>query len=257
MSITRSSLLFLLVFFKQTIESDIRSVRMSSVVNFTFQCAKTTCAPFVNLAKSNIRQCEMSCLGQLGCKAITYRSVSLNCQLFDNSINQNGNMSFEMNVVTMSVILGTKFPPDLTSTSTSTTTSTSSTTRIPSGGLTKNMTYARQRHVALVLVDGRVFVTGGAVNGPWNSADLCDPATGVWAATASMTDGRQFHTGSFLTGGNIIVTGGYYNNPLGSVEIYNSSTNNWTKVASMNAARYTHTASVLLNGKVLVAGGNG
>ncbi|UJR24229.1 hypothetical protein I4U23_027196 [Adineta vaga] len=68
----------------------------------------------------------------------TFYKSSSQCQLFNNSINQNANMSYEMNAVTMITILGTRYPlgssnrdfihSSTTSTSSSSTTSSSSST---------------------------------------------------------------------------------------------------------------------------------
>ena len=46
-------------------------------------------------------------------------------------------------------------------------------------------------HQATLLNDDRVFVTGGFNN---SSAELFDPATGVWTAMPPMTAARQAHT---------------------------------------------------------------
>ena len=88
----------------------MRSGRMSILSNLTFECAQTTCPPFANVTGSNIRQCQMACLRQIQCKAATYYQSTSVCQVFDNTINQNGNMSDSINTVTMIIIPGTRFP---------------------------------------------------------------------------------------------------------------------------------------------------
>ncbi|CAF1147984.1 unnamed protein product [Adineta ricciae] len=120
---------------------DIRSVQMSIIDDKIFQCAQSTCLPFENLTISNIRYCEINCLNRIQCMAITFHKSNLQCQLFDNLINQNANMSYEMNAVTMISIFGTRYPPDLTSTSTaSTSTSTSTSTTSTSTSTTTSKT---------------------------------------------------------------------------------------------------------------------
>ena len=106
----RVSLLLFLVLMKQTIGEDIRSVQMCLFNNLTFQCAQTSCLSFANLTTTNIQRCQIACLIQVQCKAATYYQPASNCQLHDSTINQNGNMSYNGDSVTMVVISGTRFP---------------------------------------------------------------------------------------------------------------------------------------------------
>ena len=111
MTSKRVSLLYFFVLMKQTIGEDIRSVRMSSFNNLALQCAQTTCLPFANLTTRGVRQCQIACLVQVQCTAVTYYQPASNCQLHDSTINQNGNMSYNVNTVTIIIITGTRFPP--------------------------------------------------------------------------------------------------------------------------------------------------
>ncbi|CAF1511232.1 unnamed protein product [Adineta ricciae] len=110
---------------------NIRSVQMSTINDKIFQCAQSTCLPFYNLTTSDVLRCQIECLNQNQCIAITFYRTNFQCQLFNNSLNQNGNMSYEMNVVTMITIVGTRYPLDLTIFPTSTTSL--STTEAPRG----------------------------------------------------------------------------------------------------------------------------
>ncbi|CAF0970139.1 unnamed protein product [Adineta ricciae] len=100
---------------------------MSKITNSTFQCANTTCLPFVTNIVSNILKCKMNCLAQTYCRAITFHQLTSTCQLFDNIPNPNGNMLADTNTITMIVIVGTRNPPEPTTTSTTSTTTTSTT----------------------------------------------------------------------------------------------------------------------------------
>ena len=54
-------------------------------------------------------------------------------------------------------------------------------------------------------------------------AELYDPASGSWAATANMIETREGHTAVLLPNGNVLVaggTGGTFGNPLASAELY-------------------------------------
>jgi N-acetylneuraminic acid mutarotase len=85
----------------------------------------------------------------------------------------------------------------------------------PSNGrwtATGSMTEARSNsHTATLLADGTVLVTGGgytADGSPLASAELYDPGSGRWTATASMTVGRVAQTATLLPDGRVLVAGG-------------------------------------------------
>ncbi|CAF0904416.1 unnamed protein product [Adineta steineri] len=95
----------------QVVGEDTQSMIMSLMVDSTFECANTTCLPFINVVTSNIRNCQVACLTQSQCKAATFYRSTSNCELFDNIFNQNGNMLADTDATSMSIISGTRFPP--------------------------------------------------------------------------------------------------------------------------------------------------
>ena len=110
-----------------------------------------------------------------------------------------------------------------------------------------------------MLSDGRVLAAGGidgvsdSIN---NSAELFDPAVGLWSLTGSMTEPRFGHTATLLEDGRVLVVGGTASlKVLGTSEIYDTISGVWIPTANLNEARYDHTATLLLDGRVLVAGG--
>ena len=124
------------------------------------------------------------------------------------------------------------------------------------------MTRRRFFHSATLLADGSVLVAGGlsatGTTQPTASAELYDPKTGKWKATASMKVARWTHSATLLTDGRVLVAGGL--GPTGvaiaSAEVYDPRTGKWTATGRMHEAREAP-AVLLTNGKVLISGGFG
>jgi large repetitive protein len=132
----------------------------------------------------------------------------------------------------------------------------------------------RDACTATLLPNGKVLLTGGADNGHVSdSAELFDPATGLFQPTGNMNSPREWHAATLLSDGKVLITGGSNNGsclstlglgcagvpPAGAAlaaEIYDPATGTFTTTGSMLAARATHTATLLRNGRVLIAGGD-
>ncbi len=118
----------------------------------------------------------------------------------------------------------------------------------------------RVLHTATLLQNGKVLVAGGIItNRPalrTSSAELYDPATGLWTATAPMSVARINHTATLLPNGRVLVAGGSAERAaLRSAELYDPTTGTWTNASSLNTNRSFATATLLPDGRVLVAGG--
>ncbi len=133
---------------------------------------------------------------------------------------------------------------------------------------TGNLSYPRYEHTATLLSNGKVLVTGGLYYDPssegspqvnLNSAELYDPATGLWSPTGSLAAGRELHTATLLPNGKVLVAGGLssgaYTIVLSSVELYDPATGIWSPTGGLASRRVGHTATLLPNGKVLFVGG--
>lgn len=132
---------------------------------------------------------------------------------------------------------------------------------------TGSLANRRSHHTATLLPNGKVLVTGGFQFALFftfalSSAELYDPASGTWSATADLIQGRFDHTATLLPNGKVLVVGGAYsddNTPepiiLGTAELYDPDSGLWSHVGSLHTSRRGHTATLLPNGKVLVASG--
>jgi N-acetylneuraminic acid mutarotase len=127
---------------------------------------------------------------------------------------------------------------------------------------TQNMSAGRAGVTAVLLRTGRVLVAGGASGAAGSStilasAELYDPARGVWTATGSMATARYDYAAALLPSGMVMVAGGVgaSGTALASVELYNPATGRWTTTGRMAVARAAQTATLLPSGQILLAGG--
>jgi hypothetical protein len=129
---------------------------------------------------------------------------------------------------------------------------------------TGNMNAARLGHSATLLQNGKVLIAGGGTSqlsgAVWASAELYDPATGIFSATGNMTTPRWSHTATLLPDGRVLIAGGaetgLFGSPvLASAELYDPATGTFSAAGTMMVGRMQHTATLLLNGEVLIAGG--
>lgn len=94
-----------------------------------------------------------------------------------------------------------------------------------------------------LLGNGLVLLTGGSSDGsganPISSAELYDPATGVWRLTASMSTTRRWHVTLLLSDCQVLVAGGQGTASaiLASAEIYDPATETRVLTAPMSQPR--------------------
>ena len=122
---------------------------------------------------------------------------------------------------------------------------------------TGQMTVGRHKHASVLLASGKVLVVGGSDNRDWHgeysSAEIYDPATGVFSRTGTMSTSRFKlpYAAILLDDGTVLVAGG------GSfAEVYDETKGSFSKVdGSLGSARFFASATLLPGGNTLITGG--
>ncbi len=126
------------------------------------------------------------------------------------------------------------------------------------------MATGRSSHVAIPLQDGRALLAGGFLPSSasaTSSAEIFDPATGLFSPTASLATARARAAAARLADGRVLVAGGTPVNSspsaaVASAEIYDPVAGTWTTTGAMGVAREGAAALALPSGMVLVIAGD-
>jgi hypothetical protein len=125
-------------------------------------------------------------------------------------------------------------------------------------------------HTATLLRNGKVLIAGGMNDEVWplgrvTTAELYDPATGEFVATAPLRAPRDAHAAVRLDDGKVLIVGGQTANCddwfrcgryADGAELYDPSTGTFAPAGVMNFPRTFPTATLLKNGDVLITGGD-
>jgi hypothetical protein len=132
---------------------------------------------------------------------------------------------------------------------------------------TGSMAEKRGGHTATLLTNGKVLIAGGSTGGdllPFFfvdasvTAEVYDPATGLFTSTGNMGTPRVGQTATLLVNGDVLIAGGWsasQNASIATAELYHQATGAFTATGSMTTPRTGHTATLLPDGKILIAGG--
>jgi len=123
------------------------------------------------------------------------------------------------------------------------------------------MSVARRSHTATLLPNGKVLIVGGG-NGvstttsqPIQSAELFDPATGMFTVVGNMLNSRSAHSAILLDDGTVLISGGSNGTgtlfPTNTAEIYNPADNTFTAVGPMNFSHLAQLPGKLRDGRVV------
>jgi hypothetical protein len=122
------------------------------------------------------------------------------------------------------------------------------------------MSEPRIWHSATLLASGQVLITGGFnVSGESiATAEIYDPATDSFMATATMNESRARHTSTLLGNGTVLVAGGLGGGygRHGSADIYDPASGTFTATGLLRGERDSHFAILMPNGRVLISGGD-
>ncbi|MGH9767201.1 MAG: kelch repeat-containing protein [Blastocatellia bacterium] len=130
-----------------------------------------------------------------------------------------------------------------------------------------SLTTAREQHIAIQLLNGKLLVAGGRnASGALGAAQLYDPATGSWSDTGGLGAARYGHAAVLLQSGKVLVAGGRdtSGNYLASAELYDPASGSWAATGSLATGRSRATLTLLRttpssspNGKALIVAGEG
>jgi N-acetylneuraminic acid mutarotase len=120
-------------------------------------------------------------------------------------------------------------------------------------------------HAAACVLDGRIYVFGGATK--WGRAsgdyslvptvEVYDPVTDTWTQASDMPRIRMAHSASTVDGEMYIIGGGEPEGDvllISTVDVYDPATDAWTTAADFPNPRGEHTAAIV-DGRIYTIGG--
>lgn len=128
---------------------------------------------------------------------------------------------------------------------------------------TGSMVSPRRMHCATLLNDGRVLVAGGKDATDYDTAELYNPITGAWTATAGKLGVmRSAASATLLTSGKVLIAGGHYGEGvdtviLDSAELFDAATGTFSTLdAKLVSVSSGHSTAMLQDGRLFIMGGS-
>jgi len=188
----------------------------------------------------------------VGDGAEIFDSTSLNYSVIPNrTLSRTSHTVTKLEDGRILIIGGNSFTVEIYNSSTSTFSDT--------GSMIQSVRYG---HTSTLLTNGKVLVTGGyrtISSSPFLSAEVYDPATGIFTSTGNMNYARRTHNSTLLTDGTVLITGGF--DSLGKritiAELYNPTTGLFTALINSACQNTNRNTAVLLSNKNVFIADNG
>jgi hypothetical protein len=126
---------------------------------------------------------------------------------------------------------------------------------------TRNLGTTRTDHTATPLPDGRVLLAGGSGvlvgnREPLSTAELYDPATGLFSATGNLITAQWGHVAVIQGDGRVLILGGVgaWGSAAG-MEVYDPATGRFSATGAVDPGGRGLAATLLPEGRVLILGG--
>ncbi|XXT16667.1 kelch repeat-containing protein [Sorangium sp. So ce429] len=121
-----------------------------------------------------------------------------------------------------------------------------------------SMRWARMRHTATLLPDGRALVAGSWDAASGKTVEIYDPASDTWTSAGEMATARRSPGAVLLADGRVMMAGNSVASPDGALaaELYDPASDTWALGPALDVMINGHATALLDDGRVLIAGGN-
>ena len=83
---------------------DIRTLKLSKIIDAKYDCTNQGCSPLSIVHVSNLRACQIACISDTQCRTVNFYQSNNQCELFADIPEQYGSFLTQANVVTMTAI---------------------------------------------------------------------------------------------------------------------------------------------------------
>jgi hypothetical protein len=97
-------LLFPFIFIAPLGAQDIRTLKLSKIIDAKYDCINQGCSPLTIAHVSSLRACQITCLSDTQCRTVNFYQSNNQCELFADTPDQYGSFLAQMDVVAMTAI---------------------------------------------------------------------------------------------------------------------------------------------------------